>query len=184
MLAEKGHEIGVHTHIEYDHVVMDSDAQDRFICEDAKAVRELGLQCHTWAAGDWFVTREGTVPAIVEAGLTVDCSVTPLMGDVRHQMTGAVIARHTLARGLKPYEASMEDIFSPGNSGVVELPVSGYLGEFSYLAEDRLELAQDRVDARFYQRMAALAEDEVDVFQIGWHVFDLFSEVEGRYVLN
>lgn len=184
MLADKGHEIGVHTHIEYDDVVMDRDAQDRFICEDAKAVRELGFQCNTWAAGDWFVTQGGTVPAMVEAGLSVDCSVAPLIGDVRHQKTGAVIARHTLACGLKPYQASVEDIYSPGNSGVVELPVSGYLGEFSYVAEDRLELAQERVDARFYERLAALAEGEVDVFQIAWHVFDLFTEVQGKYVIN
>lgn len=183
-LEHKGHEIGVHTHVDYDEIAEDSDVQDRNIKSDAESLVKNHLaRPSTWAAGDWFVTK-GTVKALIDAGLTVDCSVAPLFGDIRHKKNGAVIARHSRCQQLKPYEPDINDIFTPGKSGIVELPVSGYLGEFTYKEEDKLDLAEEMINQRFQKRLQELGPNEVDVFQIAWHIFDLFIEEDGRYVAN
>src|SRR5207248_839000 len=121
--------IGVHTHVNYDDVRLESGAQDCWIGRDAAALATLGFPAPvTWIGGDFFTTSK-TVMALEAAGLSVDCTVSPYEGALYHARTGELYADYLDCPGPYPFTPSRENICHPGLSRVVELPVCGYLPE-------------------------------------------------------
>ena len=163
-VLDGGGELGLHVHAPT--ASLASGAQDQFIAEDARRIAKLGFPSPTaYAAGD-FVTSRGTISALEEADIQVDCSVYALEGPLER------FGLHIDYRrpNLMPYRVSREDLCSEGSSRVIELPVSGWLPEFHSRAFAQMPLIQQRI----LDRYAAL-EDGVDVFQVFWHPFEIVT---------
>lgn len=168
-LLKMENEIGVHTHVGYDRL----PSQDGFIIPDADTLEELGFpRPKTWAAGDWYTTSN-TVRQLEEGRYTVDCSVVPLEGKFYHGSRKQFELDYSRCKTLSPYHPSYEDICRPGESSIVELPVSGWLPELYYW-DQRFPLAEKRLEERLLYRLRMRGETAVDVFQVFWHPQDFW----------
>ena len=175
-LLRMGNEIGVHTHVEYDNL----PSQDEFIVPDADALEALGFpRPKTWVAGD-FYTTPNTIRQLERGRYAVDGSVVPLEGKFYHGSRKQFEINYSKCKTLSPYHPSYEDISLPGDSPIVELPVTGYLPELCYWDQHFL-LTEEKLEERLLSKWRKRGEAEVDVFHVFWHPQDLWRPHDAWY---
>ena len=175
-LLKMGNEIGVHTHVEYDNL----PAQDEFIVSDADALENLGFpRPKTWAAGD-FYTTPNTIRQLERGRYAVDGSVVPLEGKFYHGSRRQFEIDYSKCKTLSPYHPSYEDICLPGDSPIVELPVTGYLPELCYW-DQHFPLTEKKLEERLLSKWRKRGEAGVDVFHVFWHPQDLWYPHDAWY---
>jgi len=157
----------VHTHVAYDNL----PTQDKFIVPDAYALENLGFpRPKTWVADD-FYTTPNTIRQLETGGYAVDGSVVPLEGKFYHGSRRQFEIDYSKCKTLSPYRPSYEDISLPGNSPIVELPVTTYQNYITGINTFLLPSKNQRKD--FY--LSGMKERTgVDVFHIFWHPQDLW----------
>lgn len=168
-LLKMGKEIGVHTHVEYDEL----PSQDSFITSDADALEDLGFpRPKTWAAGDWYTTNN-TIRQLEKGRYAVDCSVVPLEEKFYHGTQKQFELDYSRCKTLSPYHPSYEDICLPGDSSIVELPVTGWLPELCYW-DQRFPLAGEKLEDRLLSKWRKSNDIAADVFHVFWHPQDFW----------
>ncbi len=171
-----GNEIGVHTHVEYDNL----PSQDEFIVPDADALEALGFpRPKTWVAGDFYTTKN-TIRQLERGSYAVDGSVVPLEGKFCHGSRGQFEIDYSKCKTLSPYHPSYEDFSLPGESHIVELPITGYLPELSYW-DQRFPCTEEKLEERLLSKWRKREEVEVDVFHVFWHPQDLWCPHDAWY---
>ena len=175
-LLKMGNEIGVHTHVAYDNL----PTQDEFIVPDADALENLGFpRPKTWVAGD-FYTTPNTIRRLETGGYAVDGSVVPLEGKFYHGSRRQFEIDYSKCKTQSPYRPSYEDISLPGNSPIVELPVTAYLPELCY-RDQYFPLTKQKPEERLLSKWHEREKTGVDVFHIFWHPQDLWHPHDAWY---
>lgn len=173
-LLEEGHEIGIHSHLPGAHRPRhryDEHYAYRFdhrgtLNQDAIAgpLREiaiaLGLPAPRTHVSGMFTFQRSTIQTLAEAGFTVDCSLLPGVKGTHEASGDFILADNTRRTAPYPYRPDPDDPWSPGNSPIIELPVSANLGGGD----------MDGQLGHLRQRLAE--ERETDVFQSFWHHFE------------
>lgn len=173
--VEGGDEVGVHSHLPGAHRPRHS-YQGRYAYRTdtegvlnqervAGPLRELavalGLPAPATHVSGMFTFGQSTIAVLERAGFGVDCSLLPGIGPTRHEASGDyVLADNHRRSDPRPYRPSIEDPWMAGASRVMELPVSGSLGE-------------GNLDGQLAALRARLEDGAgVDVFQSYWHHFE------------
>jgi hypothetical protein len=92
-----------------------------------RVVGELtGIQPRSYRAGRWGFDQTG-LRVLEELGYIVDTSVTPLMRWDEPAHAGGTRGPNFTSAPFEPYYPSLEDVTRPGNSSVLEVPVSIFL---------------------------------------------------------
>jgi hypothetical protein len=175
-LLKRGDEIGLHPHgIPDENNVMRIDP---FINGDTKALIRSGFpKPDTIVVGTWSF-YPGTLKIIEQEGFSVDSSVA----GGKQVQNGIVIYEYPPDDELhpvwrRPYRMSGENVMRSGDSGVIEIPASGHLLEFTKGEEEELvwEFFQYHIIKRFKMRWEQRKEQPVDVFEVFWHPFEVIE---------
>ncbi len=189
-LARAGHEVGVHSHfpgasgaLEHQQA-LNWDQLGQFgrwfpdLC--ARAV-QLGLPPPRTHATWMFAYRDEMTQTLAECGIGIDCSVC--YGGAHYLPDGSLLANSWGRKSGKPYRLSYQDHCVEGESPVIELPVSGGLGDywqadgsgrFTHFSPIASEEGKDRQLLLFQSRLDRLAPEQVDIFHIHFHLYDFW----------
>ena len=180
---EQGHEIGVHSHLPGSHRKAHSYSgryilalnQSGFLNQDliAGSLREiissLGFPAPKSHVSGMFSFQPSTVEILRRAGFTIDCSLIPNGRKIRHRVTGDfVLANNERRIDRRPYFPDPADPWIEGTNSLLEIPVSGNLGEAYFEIDWAKSLENEKHQiAEILQR-----EDEVGIYQSYWHHFE------------
>jgi len=173
---QQGHEIGIHSHLLGSHRVPWHSGRGRYalhldqkgvLNQDlmAGALRQiaiaLGLPPPASHVSGYFTFQETTISILEKAGFSVDCSLLP--GEEKntfHATDDFILCDTGRRKQPYPYRPASNDPLADGHSSIIELPVSGCLGDGNgkeHCADVRRRMESDR---------------EIDVFQMFWHHFE------------
>ena len=110
----------------------------------------------------------------------MDGSVVPLEGKFYHGSRRQFEIDYSKCKTLSPYRPSYEDISLPGNSPIVELPVTAYLPELCY-RDQYFPLTKQKPEERLLSKWHGRERTGVDVFHIFWHPQDLWRPHDAWY---
>jgi hypothetical protein len=172
-LLQRGDEIGLHPHgVPDENNVMKVDP---FISADTEALREAGFpQPSTFVAG-WWSFYPSTLQIIEREGYCVDSSVA----GGRQEQEGVIMydyppteLLHPVWRG--PYRMAADNVVQVGDSGVIEVPISGHMIELEREEDEELvwPFFEHYITERFKMRWGRREESQVDVFEVFWHPFE------------
>jgi hypothetical protein len=180
---EQGHEIGVHTHLPGSHraghnysgryaYAFDPEGrlnQDRIAAPLREIIASLGFPAPETHVSGMFSFQRSTIELLTQAGFSADCSLIPNGRAFRHRATGKfVIADNRRRTDRHPYFPDPADPWVEGSSPLLEIPVSGNIGE-AYFEIDWVRSLQDE------ERQIALRleeAEEVGIYQSYWHHFE------------
>jgi hypothetical protein len=192
-LLPHGHEVGIHSHhpggngvVEHEQAVNRDhlDAFDRWFPDLCALAKEQGFPEPRTHASWMFAYRDDMTRTLARCGIDVDCSVC--YGGAHHLPDGFLLADSRRRKSGKPYRLSEQDHCLEGTSPVVELPVSGGLGDywepderggFSHFSPIGCPPADGRGGLErqlqlFRARLDDLAPGEVDIYQIHFHLYE------------
>jgi hypothetical protein len=187
-LARIGHEIGVHSHFPGANGMLEHqpslnrDHLSQFECwfpDLCVLAVQQGLPRPQTHASWMFAYRDAMTRTLARCGIEVDCSIC--YGGVHHLPDGFLLADSRGRKSGKPYRLSEQDHCIEGQSPVIELPVSGGLGDyweagkdgcFTHFSPIASEEGQNRQLRLFRSRLDRLAPDEMDIFQVHFHLYD------------
>jgi hypothetical protein len=186
-LACAGHEIGVHSHFPGANGVLEHQQAlnrdrlgrfDRWFPDLCALAVQMGLPPPRTHATWMFAYRDEITQTLAECEIGIDCSVC--YGGAHHLEDGFLLADSRRRRSGKPYRLSEQDHCIEGESPVVELPVSGGLGDyweaeggrFTHFSPIASEQGQDRQLRLFRSRLDGLAPDEMDIFHVHFHLYE------------
>jgi len=195
-LIPDGHEIGIHSHFPGGDGVLEHqqainrdrlDAFDRWFPDLCALARERGFPQPRAHASWMFAYRDRMTRTLATCGIDVDCSVC--YGGAHYLPDGFLLADSRARKSGKPYRLSEQDHCLEGASSVVELPVSGGLGDywepdgkggFSHFSPIGFLSAcspegQDRQLQLFRSRLDSLAPGEVDVYHVHFHLYEFLT---------
>ena len=188
ILQELGHEIGVHSHfpagsgrLQHDQDLNQQHLDDfaqwfPTLCE---TIAKAGFGRPRTHAAWMFACRDNMTHILATSGIVADCNVC--YGGIHHLPNGFLLADSRRRTSGKPYRLSERDHCIPGNSPVVELPVSGGFGcywqvnaqgQFSFFRPVASAQEGDRQLDMFRSRLDDLAPGELDVFHVHFHLYD------------
>jgi len=166
-LLKEGHEVGLHSQggtefFGQHHEDLGPQDNERRILFDVKKLSSLGFsQIRTYAPGN-FSYIASTTHVLEDAGIEVSCSALP--GSYEKEGYD-----YRMLKEFKPYHPSYEDNSIPGNSHLVEIPVSARLRD---LERDK-ELIMDQLQTRLNN---VKKTGGIDIFQIVWHPWELVNQ--------
>ena len=187
-LACAGHEIGIHSHFPGTNGVLEHqqainrDHLSAFDCwfpDLCALAAQMGLPYPRTHATWMFAYRDEMTGTLAECGIGIDCSVC--YGGAHHLPDGFLLADSRARKSGKPYRLSAQDHCVEGESPVIELPVSGGLGDyweadesgcFTHFSPIASEEGRNRQLTLFRCRLDGLAPDETDIFHVHFHLYE------------
>ncbi|MCC7407532.1 MAG: hypothetical protein IT442_05640 [Phycisphaeraceae bacterium] len=173
-LGEQADEVGIHSHLpgahrphhsyqgRYAYRFDDQGVlnQDRVAGPLRDLAIALGLPAPRAHVSGMFTFHQRTLSLIEDAGFTVDCSLLPGIPPSRHRASGDfVLADNSRHPDVHPYRPARDDPWVAGQSRLLEIPVSGWLGD--------ADLSPQITDLRVRHDAGG-----VDAFQVYWHHFE------------
>ena len=129
MIIKDGHEIGSHGlrhEKEYGFDVMSLNDQIKHLDESKKILEDISANEVISFRAPALRANHNTVKALIETGFKTDSSVASQRFDMFFSF-GSIKKLNWLFAPRLPYEASNENIFKSGNSGLIEVPLSATL---------------------------------------------------------
>jgi peptidoglycan/xylan/chitin deacetylase (PgdA/CDA1 family) len=114
--------------------------QHLFLQQDIGRLVDQGFDPPKTYSSSGYIWRAGWAPVFIKAGIETDLSIVSLppkylaWGDFFNEIYRADITPYTLLQHLpgsypfRPYRTAADSLSAPGTSELVELPVSGYIG--------------------------------------------------------
>jgi hypothetical protein len=172
-LLERGHGIGVHSHFpqcesgrsEHQRDLNRGNLDDfqSWFPELCSHITDAGFPPPRTHATWMFAYRDSMTRILADAGIRVECSVC--YGGAHYLPDGYLLADSRKRISGKPYRLAEDDHCAEGDSLLVELPVSGGLGDywepdgtggFTHFGPIRTDEGRDRQRALFQARLDSL----------------------------
>lgn len=180
---EEGHEIGVHSHLPGSHrsghsysgryaLALDPRGflnQDRVAGPLRELIASLGFPAPQTHVSGMFSFQRSTIDVLSNAGFSSDCSLIPNGRLIRHRATGDfVIADNRRRTDRRPYFPCPADPWAEGNGSLLEIPVSGNLGEAYFEIHWVTSLEEEA------RQVGLILEggNELGIYQSYWHHFE------------